>query len=107
MYSRSYSEKPIPNMGAKKEAPIPENYSGTVMRCDIPNPEEKETHLSCDDRCRSDSTECADTKKSGIFGDSDELLLLAMLFLFSGKDKDKSENDLLPLLAMLFISGIF
>ncbi len=101
MYSRSYPEKPLQGQ-IKNEPLLPENYSGTMMRSE---PEEV-TKESCEPVCQQPKP-CAPEKKGGLFGgDNDELLLLAMLFLFSDKGKERSENDLLPLLAMLFVSGI-
>ncbi len=102
MYSRSYPEKPIRDQ-MKNESVLPDNYSGTMMRSEIPENEKTEP---CEPVCEQPKP-CTPEKKGGLFGgDNDELLLLAMLFLFSDKGKERGEGDLMPLLAMLFVSGI-
>ncbi len=104
MYSRAYPEKPMQNTVNKKETALPENYSGTMMRCEVPEAVEQSP---CPAECEV-AEECVKTpqekKSAGLFGGDDDLLLLGLLLLLSGREK--GENDLMLILGMLFVGGI-
>ncbi len=107
MYSRSYPEK-LPTSDyrrMKSDTPLPENYSGTVMRCDTPPCENEKKTEECGicPKPEVQKEQKSQSAAKGILGDNEDLLLLAMLFLFSDRGGDKDESDILPLLALLLI----